>query len=166
MGHSSRLPKHHAALQAILAIRRAARAIDDIVDAACEQLGITGVQYNILRILSRAPAEGIPRSHIVAQLVEKHADVTRSIDGLVAAGYVEREHATYDRRVVLHRITAAGRAAIEQVDPFLFEALRQIARHFTTAELETLTKLLKRFLRYGETIRLPAINATEQSPHR
>lgn len=138
-------PKLKAALDAVLGVRRAARAIDDIVDIACRPLGITGVQYNILRILSRAPAEGCSRSQIVAQLIEQHADVTRAIDGLVAAGYVEREHAVHDRRVVLHRITAAGRSAIEQLDPFLMAALQRMARHFTSDELETLARLSARF---------------------
>lgn len=138
------LPKQRAALTAILNVRRAARAIDDIVDRACSQLGITGVQYNILRILNRAPAEGYSRSQILAQLIEQHADITRSIDGLVAAGYVEREHATHDRRVVLHRITPSGRRAIEQIDPFLQKALNQLASHFTAAELQTLAQLAER----------------------
>lgn len=137
-------PKLRATLTAILSVRQAARTIDDIVEEACSKLGITGVQYNILRILSRAAGSGISRSQIVAHLIERHADVTRSIDGLVSAGYVEREHATHDRRVVLHRITAAGQAAIEQIDPFLFETLEQLARRFTTAELETLTALCRR----------------------
>ncbi len=35
-------PKQKAALEAILSVRRAARAIDDIVDSACSPLGITG----------------------------------------------------------------------------------------------------------------------------
>ncbi len=144
MSTSSPSQKHRAALDAILGVRRAARAIDDIVDIACSRLGITGVQYNILRVLSRAPAEGISRSNIVAQLIEHHADVTRSIDGLVAAGYVEREHATHDRRVVLHRITAQGHAAIKQIDPVLMRALDTIIPHFTAGELSTLANLSSR----------------------
>lgn len=140
------VPKQKVTLEAILSVRRAARAIDDIVDNACTPLGITGTQYNILRILSRASAEGLSRSQIAAQLIEQHVDVTRAIDGLVAAGYVEREHATHDRRVVMHRITPVGRSAIDQLDPFLQRALEMMGRSFTVSELETLTVLCKRFL--------------------
>ncbi|GBD04742.1 hypothetical protein HRbin20_00311 [bacterium HR20] len=154
------VPKQKATLEAILSVRRAARAIDDIVDSACSSLGITGSQYNILRILSRAPAEGLSRSQIVAQLIEQHVDVTRAIDGLVAAGYVEREHATHDRRVVLHRITPAGRAAIEQLDPFLLRALELMGRSFTVSELETLATLCKRFL--DAAAEADKLRATEQ----
>jgi DNA-binding MarR family transcriptional regulator len=138
--------KQKAALDAILSVRRAARAIDDIVDAACAPIGITGTQYNILRILSRAPLEGLSRTQIVAQLIEQHVDVTRAIDGLVVSGYVVREHATHDRRIVLHRITPTGRKAIEQLDPSLHQALDHMARSFSIAELETLSVLCKRFL--------------------
>ncbi|GIV53708.1 MAG: MarR family transcriptional regulator [Candidatus Kapaibacterium sp.] len=147
-------------MEAILSVRRAARAIDDVVEAACSRLGITGVQYNILRILGRAPAEGISRSQIVSQLIEQHADVTRAIDGLVAAGYVEREHATHDRRVVLHRITQQGRSAIEQLDPFLRSALEQMTQHFTTDELQTLAQLSSRFPEAASTAQ------QETSPQR
>lgn len=133
--------KHRVAVEAILGVRRAARAIDDIVNLACAPLGLTGVQYNILRILARAPKEGYSRSQILSQLIEKHADVTRSIDGLVSAGYVVREHSAVDRRVVLHRITEQGYAALARLDPFLRDALEKLVGRFSIAELNLLTTL-------------------------
>ena len=71
--------------------------------------GITQAQYNVLRILIGAPAEGGSCQYVGERLVTRVPDVTRLIDRMVSAGLVQRSRSEEDRRVVLIRPTAKGR---------------------------------------------------------
>src|SRR5690554_2208580 len=71
------------------------------------QFGISGPQYNVLRIL-RGHGRALPSLEIAAQMVTRVPDITRLVDRLEAAGLVERHRTPEDRRVVLVQITQKG----------------------------------------------------------
>lgn len=137
----------HPTLEAILNISRAAEYIRQQVDNAVKPLDITGVQYNILRILKRTHPEGLSRSEILKQLIEKSVDVTRSIDGLAETGLVERIRTEKDRRLSISKITETGIQALEQVDPLFYILLNQMTTFLNQEEYTQLSHLCEKLMR-------------------
>ena len=110
-------PQH----EAMLALFVAASDLRARVDRKCDEFGISGQQYNILRILRGAYPEGHACGEIGRRMIERSPDVTRRIDGLEKLGLVERSRSTEDRRVVISRITRKGLDVLEQIDPYIRE---------------------------------------------
>jgi DNA-binding MarR family transcriptional regulator len=107
-----------------------------------EPHGLTLQQYNVLRILRGAGAEGLPTLEIGARMVEQTPGVTRLIDRLVRKSLCERERGPSDRRQVLCRITPAGLALLGRIDGPILEADRACLGELVPAEVERLIGLL------------------------
>ena len=92
----------------------------DLLRRAGERLvqphGITGQQYNVLRILRGAGSEGLPTLEIAQRMIEQSPGITRLLDRLDAKKLVRRERCAHDRRQVLCYITPAGRELLAQLD--------------------------------------------------
>ncbi len=78
--------------------------------------GITGTQYNVLRILRGAGPEGLPTLAVRDRLVEEAPGITRLIDKLERAKLVQRDRTGRDRRTVRVQITPAGIDLLERAD--------------------------------------------------
>ena len=102
--------------EAILALMVSASEFRANVDRLLAQYGLTGEQYNILRILRGAP-EGHPCGEVADRMVDRSPDITRRIDALEKQGYVERERSKTDRRVVMTRITPKGLELLDTIAP-------------------------------------------------
>ncbi len=92
----------------------------DLLRRAGERLvqphGITGQQYNVLRILRGAGSEGLPTLEIAERMIEQSPGITRLLDRLDAKKLVRRERCAHDRRQVLCYITPAGRELLERLE--------------------------------------------------
>ena len=128
-------------LNAMIQVSMTAAYINQQIDIAIVDLGITNVQYNVLRILKRHAPEGIARIDIMRQLVEQSVDLTRSINNLVNLGYVVRMRPENDRRLVFHHITEAGSAALGKIDPLLHKMLSEIEGKLTIEEWLKISEL-------------------------
>lgn len=84
--------------------------------ALVEQGGVTAQQYNVLRILRGAGAEGLPTREITARLLEKSPGITRFVDQLESRGLVKRSRSTSDRRQVFCTITQSGLELLSKLD--------------------------------------------------
>ncbi len=84
--------------------------------ALIEQGGVTAQQYNVLRILRGAGAEGLPTREITARLLEKSPGITRFVDQLESRGLVKRRRSTSDRRQVFCTITESGLELLSKLD--------------------------------------------------
>jgi DNA-binding MarR family transcriptional regulator len=105
--------------------------------------GLSGPQYNVLRILRGAGEEGLPCRKIAERMITRVPDITRLLDRLEAAGNVTRERgAGNDRRVVLTKITAQGLAKVTELDRPIEESHRRQLASLTDAEIESLNALL------------------------
>src|SRR6478672_5349052 len=106
--------------------------------------GLSEPQYNVLRILRGAGADGtgLPCLEIAARMITRVPDITRLVDRLEAAGLVERARTSEDRRVVLVKITRKGLEAIAPLDEPLAEIHKRQMGHMTRKELEDLSRLL------------------------
>jgi DNA-binding MarR family transcriptional regulator len=92
---------------AVLTVMRLYRALERV------DSGLTPQQYRILKL---AGAGGERSARLAEKLAVAKPTLTATADGLVAAGYAEREAEAGDRRVVRLRLTEAGRAAVERAD--------------------------------------------------
>ena len=92
---------------AVLTVMRLFRALERV------DTGLTPQQYRILKL---AGAGGERSARLAERLAVAKPTLTATADGLVAAGYAQREAEAGDRRVVRLRLTATGRAALERAD--------------------------------------------------
>ena len=111
--------------EAVLSIKRTAALLDLRVAELLRPYGVTPTQYNVLRILRGAGADGLPRCEVQGRLVAPVADTTRLLDRLERMGLVSRARNTEDRRVVTSKITPRGLALLDKVAA----PLRQFEEH-------------------------------------
>jgi DNA-binding MarR family transcriptional regulator len=105
---------------------------------------LTQPQYNVLRILRGAGAEGLPRGEVGERMVAREPDVTRLLDRMEARGIVRRDRGTGDRRVVRVTITVEGRRLVDSLDGVVADMhVRQLG-HLSDDELTVLNDLLVR----------------------
>ncbi|MCS7007233.1 MAG: MarR family transcriptional regulator [Thermoleophilia bacterium] len=76
--------------------------------------GLTLSDYEVLLRLAHAPERRLRRVDLAEQVVLSASGITRLLDGLEAAGYVERGECPSDRRVVYAVLTEAGRAKLRE----------------------------------------------------
>src|SRR4051794_26837460 len=103
--------------EAILNLMLASEHVRDLFERACDESGITGSQYNVRRIRRGANPEGHSRCETARRMIERAPDVTRLIDRLEKQGLVERDRTERDRRLSISRITPAGLALLERLEP-------------------------------------------------
>jgi DNA-binding MarR family transcriptional regulator len=104
--------------------------------------GVSGPQYNVLRILRGVGGAGLPCLEIAAQMVTRMPDVTRLVDRLEGAGLVQRARTDRDRRVVLVKVTKAGLDLLARLDKPVLDLHRRLLGHLSRAELDALNRLL------------------------
>ena len=107
--------------------------------------GLTLNDYEALLRLSRAEDGRMRRVDLADELLLTASGVTRLLDGLEAAGYVERASCATDRRVVYAVITDVGRDKLETAsESHLAEIRALFDERFDPKELEQLAQLLGR----------------------
>jgi DNA-binding MarR family transcriptional regulator len=77
---------------------------------------ISPSQYNLLRILRGAGAEGRTMSEIAERMINRDPDVTRLADRTVKLGLARRQRDAEDRRVVKLFITGKGLELLSRLD--------------------------------------------------
>jgi len=107
--------------------------------------GLTINDYEVLLRLSRAPERRLKRIELAQSVVLTPSGITRLLDGLEAAGWVEKAACESDARVTYAVLTGSGEVKLrEAADSHLADIDRLFAQHFDEGELETLTELLGR----------------------
>ncbi|MCO1578890.1 MarR family transcriptional regulator [Crossiella sp. SN42] len=87
----------------------AANRLEHILGREIEaEFGISHVMFEVLLILGRAGAPGLPMRRIAQEQVLTTGGATRLVDRMVRAGLVERVAEPGDRRVQLVRLTELG----------------------------------------------------------
>ena len=91
--------------------------------------GLTPAQFNVLRILRGAGAEGLVCRDIGERMLAYDPDVTQLLDPLEARGLVKRERQVEDRRAILARITPKGISTLETVDRPMLDLVARLLGH-------------------------------------
>ena len=130
--------------EAVVSLIRTAEIVRRVIGDVIEPLGITAQQYNVLRILRGAGAEGLPTLEIAERMIEQTPGITRLIDRLEAKELVARERSATDRRCVYCRITPAGLELLARLDAPVEDAAGNSLDSLTKRELAQLVELLGR----------------------
>jgi len=129
--------------EAYLSLLRTSDALQTQVEAQLKEFGLTGTQYNALRILRGAGPEGLPCREIGERMITRDPDITRLLDRLEDRGFVQRMRAKHDRRVIYGKITAAGLKLLREMDGPLEKFGREMLRHVGQEKLRQLIDLLE-----------------------
>jgi len=138
-----RLPFTSREQETYLSLLRTADALQAQVEARLKEFGLTGTQYNALRILRGAGPEGLPCREIGERMITRDPDITRLLNRLEDRGFVERTRAKQDRRVIYGRITAAGLKLLRKLDNPIEKHGREMLRHVGQEKLKQLIELLE-----------------------
>lgn len=128
--------------EAVLSIARTAAKLDHGVAQTLKPFGLTPTQYNVLRILRGAGAEGLCRNAVGERLVAPVPDVTRLLDRMEDSGLIIRERSGTDRRFVTTRVTRKGLGLLDQLDEPLEALHREQLGHLGKRHLKALVDVL------------------------
>ena len=124
-----------------LRLWKAYKAFERYDLASIQSLGFRGLSdFAVLEVLLNKGPQ--PVSEIGKRVFLTSGSITTAVDRAERRGWVRREHATHDRRVVTVHLTEAGRAVIEPAYATHAAHLEAAAAHLTPEEQETLARLL------------------------
>jgi len=137
--------------EAYLSLLRTADTLEARVEARLKEFGLTGTQYNALRILRGAGSEGLPCTGIAERMITRDPDITRLLNRLQKHGLALRARGRSDRRVIYGKITAAGLKLLREIDDPLEKFGKEILKHVSHEKLQQLIELLE-LVRGGSTV--------------
>ena len=136
----------HAALpsgdRAFIALQKAADRLAVQAEQVLKASGLSGAQYNVLRILRGAAPEGLACNSIAERMISHDPDMTRLLDRMEKRSMITRERQSDDRRVVKTRITSAGMELLKRLDPAIRELHKRQFAHMAATRVKTLADLL------------------------
>lgn len=133
----------HLEDQLFVTILAAADALSLQAEQLLKSAGLSGAQYNVLRILRGAEPQGLGCRAIADRMISHDPDMTRLLDRMEKHGLITRERHTSDRRVVVTRITSQGLAILKSLDQPVHELHHSQFQHMPAARLKTLAGLLE-----------------------
>lgn len=136
--------------EAFLNVLVASGSIREWTERTLAGFGITGPQYNVLRILQGGPAEGYPRCEIVSRMVERSPDATRLIDRMQKQGFVRRSRSGDDRRLSLTQITRKGQELLQRMESAVKEGHDHFTGRLSAKECRELSRLCEKI--YGPDV--------------
>ncbi len=89
-------------------LSRTALLLDALQRECLEPHGLAFAEYSVLRILQAEPKRRLSPSRLAERIVRTTGAVTKLVDRLESAGYLERRPDENDGRAVHVRLTAAG----------------------------------------------------------
>ena len=129
--------------EAAIALARTADQLARHFDELFKAHGLTGTQYNVLRILRGAGKAGLACSEIATRMISRDPDITRLLDRTERAGWCTRSRNTNDRRVIIARITAKGMEILKELDRPVEELNKRVLGPMSNSRLRSLLRLLE-----------------------
>jgi len=106
------------------------------------EAGLPHVWFEVLIRLARSEGEQLTMSSLADQIALTTSGVTRLVDRMQVAGYVERRPCPTDRRVSYAGITATGRDMLDRAAVVHARNLRKVFDGFTPQDLAVLDTAL------------------------
>ena len=128
--------------EAYLSVVRTTSALTERVEDLLKPYGISGTQYNVLRILRGAGEGGLCRNELRDRMLTRMPDMTRLLDRMEEAGLVTRSREQEDRRMVLTQITPRGQQLVSELDRPMSALHRDQLARLTDDQLRSLIDLL------------------------
>ena len=123
------------------AYNRLERELGRSLEGLC---GIPHSWYEVFLRISRAEGGRVSMGALADQVALTTGGITRMLDRMVAAGYVERVPCPTDRRVQYATLTPAGRAKLKEATAINTRDLESAFTGFTAKDLASLDELLDR----------------------
>ena len=134
-----------------IALLNAADTLAQEAEQVLKANGLTGAQYNVLRILRGAEPEGLACRTIGERMISHDPDMTRLLDRMEKRSLITRQRQSDDRRVVKTRITSSGLGILKRLEQPIRELHKHQFHHMPAARVRTLAGLLGEILqRSGE----------------
>lgn len=138
-----------------VAFKRAMVAVRRLRGRESQRIGqLSFAQYGLLHGLSGHP-------ECSARALAEHSDlspatVTQMLEGLEAAGLVERTRSAQDRRVVYSVLTERGAALVAERQQDMENRWREALGEFSDADLRAAAKVLERVTDVIDSLEAPA----------
>lgn len=127
----------------LIALVRAAWAASLRSNGVVRNAGLSPSQYNVLRILRHAGADGLSRRGIGERMVTRDPDLTRILSGLTRRKAVSTRRSVTDERCRVSVITEIGRSLLDRLDGAVRAAAMAAFAGLTAAQLQHLERLLE-----------------------
>jgi DNA-binding MarR family transcriptional regulator len=135
-----------AALEAWRGYLQSHASIVRVLDAELvAEHGITTRDYEVLLYLAQADEHRLAMSALAERTMLTRSGITRLVDGLVAAGMIERVACPKDARVSYAALTDSGYDELRKAGCSHVASIHRLfLEHFSPAEIEQLAALLSR----------------------
>jgi DNA-binding MarR family transcriptional regulator len=106
---------------------------------------MTSRDYEVLLYLAQAPECRLPMSALATSTMLTRSGITRLVDGLVAAGLIERVSCPSDARISYARLTDLGYEKLREAGYTHIASIQRLfLEHFSEEEIGQLASLLSR----------------------
>ena len=124
------------------------RLLIPVLDRQLQASRVSFTEYEVLVCLSEAPGQRLRMSEVADRTLATRSAITRTVDRLVARGWVRRVRSTLDQRGAYANLTESGAQALAELAPGHVQAVRQnLIDLLTPAELEALRTIGQRVKR-------------------
>jgi DNA-binding MarR family transcriptional regulator len=121
------------------------RTLAALEEELSSQTGLSLAQYDVLLHLHEAPEHRLRMSELSDAVLFTTIGLTRLIDRMESAGWVERGRSSDDRRGVSATLTAAGTAMLRSAAPVHLDGVqRMFTQHLEPAEVPVLAAAFAR----------------------
>jgi DNA-binding MarR family transcriptional regulator len=93
-----------------------AQEIDNVVERALKEFGISRAQLNVLHFLDTEPVEKMTVNQLREVLIDDSPNVSRLLNKMVDKGLIRKERQSDDQRVVHVTLTENGRQLHKRAD--------------------------------------------------
>lgn len=128
--------------QVYVAILKVADSLCQEAEQLIKKAGLTGTQYNVLRILRGAEPDGLLCRGISERMISRDPDITRLLDRMENHKMIVRERQKEDRRVIKTHVTTEGLKLLKKLDRPVHELHKKQFRHMSATRLKQLAELL------------------------
>ena len=135
-------PFHSKGQEGFLSLLRTADLLKRELSSLVEPQGLTLQQFNVIRFLRGAGAQGLPTLDIAERMIEQAPGITRLLDRLEKKAFVKRERCPGDRRQVLVAITPRGLRLLADLDEPVAQADDALLARLGSRRIVTLIRLL------------------------
>ena len=136
-------PFANAEQEAFLNLQRTADALMRGLEEVLKPSALTQTQYNVLRILRGAGADGLLCRELSERMITRDPDITRMLDRLETRNLVNRSRDRRDRRGITVRITNVGTRLVSELDRPVAQLHRRQLSHLGERKLRRLISLLE-----------------------
>ena len=140
------------ALEAIAAVRAAARHLHLMHERWADRQGLTDGRLQLLISISRHGEDGVSLGRLAELQGVTPRNITGLVDNLERAGLVERAPVSSDRRSIHARLTPAGRARVDSIRQPARKLQFRLTTGFTDDELVQLRHLSLKLLANAEAL--------------